>query len=533
MKRKCSKHQNAEVVTYYPECKKFCCTECDKLMRELFPEYHPLPIEEASELTLTFEDRCKEIGHSDCPLNYFCKTHNELCCSECAYSGTGKHRGCAVVRARDMEMEFKARLSASVDSLSAEVERIEADMKRPDGVAATFADRVAQAEEAKQEVAEAVQEAFARYKEAVDKRKAALLADLEKRYKEHVNYAELGSEAAACLERARDLFAEQRKALAAWSPARLAEMIQDTLEVEREVTRLRERWARLQEDTALEPHIAFTPEKREFDDMVAKIASLGTLTVSLKKERAQKEVGNDKVDNNNNSNGFSAKEGRDEQTATNSETAGTKKKNDDSAVVVTTGRRGKGEEKRGQKELVGYRFRWVVSFMDITKCTIGGVGGTIATKVGDEDFVVLKGDTPIPIAQAGGASTVKWGVKVLKSLKNNGGLINVGVLPAGELPVTGKKLILKGWFFYCCPAQLFSADIKGKPYGPRRNKEAYVSSGTTVWVNMDMATGNLSFALNDEGPLDTVPAFEGIPLDKPLVPAVSLSHGEDSVEAVF
>ena len=219
MKRKCSKHQNAEVVTYYPECKKFCCTECDKLMRELFPEYHPLPIEEASELTLTFEDRCKEIGHSDCPLNYFCKTHNELCCSECAYSGTGKHRGCAVVRARDMEMEFKARLSASVDSLSAEVERIEADMKRPDGVAATFADRVARAEEAKQEVAEAVQEAFARYKEAVDKRKAALLADLEKRYKERVNYAELGSEAAACLERARDLFAEQRKALAAWSPA--------------------------------------------------------------------------------------------------------------------------------------------------------------------------------------------------------------------------------------------------------------------------------------------------------------------------
>ena len=140
-----------------------------------------MAIEEASELTLTFEDRCREVGHGDCPLNYFCQTHGELCCSECAYSGAGRHRGCAVVRAREVEMEFKARLGAGVESLSAEVARMEGDMRRPDGVA-----------KAKEEVAEGVREAFARYREAVEKRKAALLADLEKRYKERVNYAELG-----------------------------------------------------------------------------------------------------------------------------------------------------------------------------------------------------------------------------------------------------------------------------------------------------------------------------------------------------
>ena len=86
----------------------------------------------------------------------------------------------------------------------------------------------------------------------------------------------------------------------------------------------------------------------------------------------------------------------------------------------------------------------MASLADAARCRIGGVGGTVATKVGDEEFIVIRGDTPIPVAQAGGASTVRWGVKVLKSLKNNGGLINVGVLPAGELPVTGKKLILRG-----------------------------------------------------------------------------------------
>ena len=264
--------------------------------------------------------------------------------------------------------------------------------------------------------------------------------------------------------------------------------------------------------------------------MVTKVSLLGMLS---KKGEPQKEVDDEGADSDD------AKEGHAEQTATNNETAGTKKSGESAAAAAAeatttalTTTNGKGEEKEDKRPR-GYRFKWVASLTDAARCRIGGVGRTVATKVGDEEFIVIRGDTPIPVAQAGGASTVRWGVKVLKSLKNNGGLINVGVLPAGELPVTGKKLILKGWFFYCCPAQLFSENTRGKPYGPRRNKEPYVSSGTTVWVTVDTTTGSLSFTLNDEGPLDTVPAFEGIPLDKPLVPAVSLCHGEDSVEVVF
>ena len=47
---------------------------------------------------------------------------------------------------------------------------------------------------------------------------------------------------------------------------------------------------------------------------------------------------------------------------------------------------------------------------------------------------------------------------------------------------------------------------------------------------MDTAKGDLSFVLNG---VNLGIAFEGIPLDKPLVPCVILYFKDDSVELVF
>lgn len=549
MKRKCSKHQSSEVVTYYPECKKFCCEECDRLMRELFPEYHSLPIDEVSELTLTFSDRCGEIGHSDCPLNYFCRDHSELCCSECAYSEAGKHRGCKVVRIKDIENEYKSRLSSSVDALSSEVERIESDMKRPDGVVSTFSDRQARASEAKKEAEDAIQEAFARYKDAIDKRKGVLLAELEKRYKERISYDSLGDEARGCLEKARSLHNEQKKTLAMWSPTRLAEMIQDTLEVEKELAKLREGWAKLVSDTALEPQINFLPEKRAFDEMIAKVSAIGSLTISMEKvpqkqhsqpqliqqqqQLVQKE---DQLQSGITSITSIMQQIQlplQETTAIVTELHETKQKtlqdnNDDD----------KSSNKVTKESKPKYTFRWTSPLLDskyalsgdgliVTKCKAAGGEGQ------DEEFIVVRGDTPIPT----NAGVVRWGVKVLRSRKNNGGYINVGVAHTGEMPFTGNKLLFCGWYYYCSSSKLYSGpphNYKGVAYGPRSNGVPYVSVGTTVWVTIDTATGNLSFSLNDEGALDpSTPAFEKIPMDKPLVPAISLRYEDDSVESVF
>ena len=57
--------------------------------------------------------------------------------------------------------------------------------------------------------------------------------------------------------------------------------------------------------------------------------------------------------------------------------------------------------------------------------------------------------------------------------------------------------------------------------------EEYVHTGDSVGVVMDTTKGELSFVVNG---VNLGVAYDGIPLDKPLVPCVNLLLGGDSVE---
>ena len=69
-----------------------------------------------------------------------------------------------------------------------------------------------------------------------------------------------------------------------------------------------------------------------------------------------------------------------------------------------------------------------------------------------------------------------------------------------------------------------------KEYGPRKGYGEYVHAGDSVGVVMDTAKGDLSFVLNG---VNLGVAYEGIPLDKPLVPCVLLKYQGDSVELII
>ena len=69
----------------------------------------------------------------------------------------------------------------------------------------------------------------------------------------------------------------------------------------------------------------------------------------------------------------------------------------------------------------------------------------------------------------------------------------------------------------------------GKEYGPRKEKGKYVHRGDSVGVVMDTAKGELSFVVKG---VNLGVAYEGIPLDKPLVPSAILHFEGDSVELI-
>ena len=127
---------------------------------------------------------------------------------------------------------------------------------------------------------------------------------------------------------------------------------------------------------------------------------------------------------------------------------------------------------------------------------------------------------------------VSWNIKILKSKENNGADIRIGVAPFDINQNTDNET-KSGWYFKCYDSTLRSGpphNYGGKSYGPRKGDGQYVRTGNIIGAVMNTANGVLSFALNGA---NLGVAYEGIPLDKPLVPCVLLYHEKDSVELII
>ena len=117
----------------------------------------------------------------------------------------------------------------------------------------------------------------------------------------------------------------------------------------------------------------------------------------------------------------------------------------------------------------------------------------------------------------------------MKSERNDGNGIYIGVAPS-DIDQNENNFDKCGWYFECCHSRLHSGpphNYERKEYGPRKEYGKYVHTRDSVGVVMDTAKGELSFVLNG---VNHGVAYEGIPLDKPLVPCVILLFEGDSVE---
>ncbi len=148
-----------------------------------------------------------------------------------------------------------------------------------------------------------------------------------------------------------------------------------------------------------------------------------------------------------------------------------------------------------------------------------------ASFIGGDDshgsWATVIGSTPIPLDR-----TVSWGVDILLSKENDGGGIFIGVAPSDIDQNFGDNVFKCGWYFDCYTSALCSGPPHNywyKGYGEKN----YVGTGECVGVEMDTTNGELSFVVNGE---NFGVAYEGIPLDKPLVPCVLLHFKGDSIE---
>ena len=103
---KCQSKHNEEINSNYfcENCKNYMCKKCEKMHSQLFQNHHCFSLD--NKKTEIFTGFCKEKEHFE-KLEYFCKSHNKLCCASCIAKlirkGKGQHTQCDIYNIEDIK----------------------------------------------------------------------------------------------------------------------------------------------------------------------------------------------------------------------------------------------------------------------------------------------------------------------------------------------------------------------------------------------------------------------------------------------
>ena len=126
-------HQNVEAVYYCLECKIYICNKCENFHSKLFNGHHIYTLDK--NISEIFTGFCKEGNHYD-KLEYFCKSHNQLCCSGCIAKlkrkDKGQHTDCEICLIEDIKESKEKTLEENIlnlEKLSNEIDKLIKEIK--------------------------------------------------------------------------------------------------------------------------------------------------------------------------------------------------------------------------------------------------------------------------------------------------------------------------------------------------------------------------------------------------------------------
>ena len=177
---KCSleKHKESDAISYCQECKIYMCEKCVNLHSELFTNHHQFKINNEDEVKEIFTGLCKVKNHS-IELEYYCKTHNILCCSKCISKikekGNGEHRDCDICFIDDFENERKTKFNENLNNL----EKLLGSLEESINVLKEIKEKI---NDKKEELKIKIQKIFTEIRNALNEREDKIYEDIDKIY---------------------------------------------------------------------------------------------------------------------------------------------------------------------------------------------------------------------------------------------------------------------------------------------------------------------------------------------------------------
>ena len=226
---KCSlkEHEEINANIYCQECKIYMCNRCINLHSGLFKNHHTFNLDK--KLIDMFTGLCLEKNHSN-NLEYFCKTHNKLCCGLCIAKikkvGNCQHTDCDVCTIEDIKDEKKNNLLTNIKYLEDLSLNLEEAMNKLKNINEIIIKK-------KEDLKSNIQNIFTKIRNCLNEREDQLLLDVDKKF-EKVYFKENTIKSIEKLPNKIKISLEKGKTIK-WEDNNLAYLINDCINIENNI----------------------------------------------------------------------------------------------------------------------------------------------------------------------------------------------------------------------------------------------------------------------------------------------------------
>ena len=172
-------HEDMNANFYCKECNVYMCKKCYDFHSKLLQSHQSYKLDNEKQNDI-FTEFCKEKGHN-LKLEFYCKTHNKLCCGACLCiikdKGKGQHKECDVCIVEKILQDKKSKISENIKLL----EDLSNSFNNSLNQLKKIFEKI---NENKEKLKEKIQKVFTKIRNAINQREDELLFEVDKRFED-------------------------------------------------------------------------------------------------------------------------------------------------------------------------------------------------------------------------------------------------------------------------------------------------------------------------------------------------------------
>ena len=276
--KKCShkKHSEINAVIYCIECKRYFCNKCKNSHVDLFEDHHFCKVDKNEKEIFT--GYCNENNHN-WDLEYYCRTHNKLCCAACITKiegeGKGQHSNCEICFLKDIIDEKKNKLNENINTLKNLYNKLDESINNLKRLFIGI-------NNCKEELKLNIQNMFTKIRNAINEREEKLLNEVEEKYNKYfvnediINKTEkLPKKIKSALEKGKNINSGKNENL------KLNVLINGCINVENSVKEINNIYSTLNKcNTNKDIEINFSLDKNDINKFIEEIKKFGGIIIN-------------------------------------------------------------------------------------------------------------------------------------------------------------------------------------------------------------------------------------------------------------